>query len=119
MDRTVSLTGLAGLVVLLLGAPVARAGEGLVDPTRPTSVVALPEGESDGIHVEAIILRAGSHIAIVNGHIVRAGDHLGDALIEEVTAEGVRYSQHGHSAFAHLTTATIAVRHALLLGNLP
>ena len=119
MDRTVSLAGLACLAVLLTGASVARAGDGLVDPTRPTSTVAAPENEGDGIHVEAIILRTGSHVAIVNGHIVRAGDHVGDTLIEEVTADGVRYSQHGRSAFARLTPATIAVRHALLLGNLP
>jgi len=119
MDRTVRLPGLACLAVLFAGATLARAGEGLVDPTRPTSTVGAPEGAGAGIRVEAVILRAGSRIAIVNGHIVRAGDHLGDTLIEEVTADGVRYSQHGHSAFARLTTATIAVRHALLLGNLP
>lgn len=119
MDRTVRLAGLACLAVLFAGAPVARAAEGLLDPTRPTSAVAAPESVGDGIHVEAVIQRAGSRIAIVNGHIVRAGDHLGDTLIEEVTADGVRYSQHGHSAFARLTTSTIAVRHALLLGDLP
>ena len=119
MDRFVSQAGLACLAALFAAACTARAGEGLVDPTRPTSRVAAPESVGDGIHVEAVILRAGSRVAIVNGHIVRAGDHLGDTLIEEVTADGVRYSQHGHSAFARLTTATIAVRHALLLGNLP
>jgi len=119
MDRALSLAGLVSLAILIAGASAAHAGEGLIDPTRPTSEVARSESEGDGIHVEAVILRKGSRIAIVNGHIVRAGDHLGDTLIEEVTADGVRYSQHGHSAFARLTTATIAVRHALLLGNLP
>ncbi|HYK26172.1 MAG TPA: hypothetical protein VEV18_07925 [Steroidobacteraceae bacterium] len=119
MDRTVNVAGLACLAVLLAGASVGRAADELVDPTRPTSTVAPPESEGNGIHVEAIIVRAGSHIAIVNGHIVRAGDHLGDTLIEEVTADGVRYSKNGQSVFARLTPASIAVRHALLLGNLP
>jgi len=119
MDRSVNLAGLACLAVLLAGTSGARAGDGLVDPTRPTSTVAAPESEGNGIRVEAVIVRAGSHIAIVNGHIVRAGDHLGDTLIEEVTADGVRYSKNGQSVFARVTPATITVRHAPLLGNLP
>jgi nucleoid-associated protein YgaU len=119
MARTVNAAGLACLALCLAGAPVAHASEALADPTRPSSTAAAPENEGDGIRVEAVILRARSCLAIVNGHVVRAGDHLGNTLIEAVTAEGVRYSQHGRSAFARLTPAGIAVRHALLLGNQP
>ncbi|MGH8221009.1 MAG: hypothetical protein ACREUT_20950 [Steroidobacteraceae bacterium] len=100
---------------LIAGAAGARAGERLVDPTRPPSAAAAVT--SDALHVEAVILREGSRIAIVDGRIVRAGDRLGDTRIEEVTAEGVRYFRHGRSGFARLTVATVAVRHALLLGN--
>jgi hypothetical protein len=34
--------------------------------------------------------------------VVHAGDRIGNAFIEEVTPDGVRYSQDGRSRFARL-----------------
>jgi hypothetical protein len=87
----------------------ARAAQ-LADPTRPTGASDAGPEETSGVHVQAIIVRAGTRVAIVSGHVVHAGDRLGGVLIEEVTPEGVRYLQHGHSAFARLAAETVVVR---------
>ena len=85
-----------------------HAGNPLVDPPRPTSATDSPVAapESGGVHVQAIVIRADSRIALVDGHVVRAGDRIANVFIEEVTPEGVRYSQDGHSRFARLKCPT-------------
>ena len=103
-----STVALSALLALLSGATAARAAEALIDPTRPSTLVAAHA--DGGIRVQAIISRGTERVAIVDGHLVRAGDRIADALIEAVTPEGVRYSQNGHRAFARLAVLTLAVR---------
>jgi hypothetical protein len=105
----------ACLLALLYGAAAAHAGGPLVDPTRPSATVA--PRDDGAIRVQAIILRTAVHVAIVDGRPVRAGDRIGDALIEEVTAEGVRYLRNGRSGFARLSVVNIAVRRSATDGN--
>jgi hypothetical protein len=96
----------------LLAATAASGADALVDPTRPISAHAATDSqpESAAVHVQAIVSRSGSRIAIVNGKLVRAGDHLGSISIQEVTADGVRYLQYGHSNFARVPSAKLLVR---------
>ena len=98
----------------LAGAPLAvaavRAAEPLVDPTRPVAARAAAYEDTSGVHVQAIVSRAGSRIAIVDGKVVHAGDRVANVVIEEVTPEGVRYSQDGRSGFARLASPKVTVR---------
>ena len=95
------------LLPLLVAAGVVR-GNGLVDPTRPVTATdpAVAASETGAMHVQAVVIRAGSRVAVVDGRLVRAGDRIANALIEEVTPDGVRYSQAGHSRFARLKSPT-------------
>ena len=92
----------------LAALQAAHAGNPLVDPTRPMSatdsVAAAPE--PGGVRVQAVVIRPGSQVAVVDGRLVHAGDRIGNVLIEEVTPEGVRYSLDGHSRFARLKCPT-------------
>jgi len=111
MDRPVKalvhITALAVLPVLAAGG-TAHAGGPLADPTRPMTATdsAAAAPEPAGVRVQAIVIRAGSRVAVVDGHLVHAGDRLANLLIEEVTPDGVRYSQDGHSRFARLKCPT-------------
>ena len=95
-------------------ANALRASEALVDPTRPSSSGPArgTASEAGGVHLQAIVSRAGSRVAIVNGRIVRTGDRFADIFIEEVTPEGVRYVQGRRSGFARLHTVALPVRSA-------
>lgn len=102
------------VVMALAAGAAAHADNLLVDPTRPRSATDSPVAarEPGGVHVQAIVIRADSRIAVVDGRVVRAGDRIANVLIEEVTPEGVRYSQDGHSRFARLNCPVpLAVRH--------
>ena len=91
--------------LVLWGAAVAAAG--LKDPTLPPPVAAPAHAARKAApvpQVSAIFLSASRRVAIFDGKAVAAGDRVGDLSIEAVTADGVRYSDHGHSAFAPLRT---------------
>lgn len=103
-------TALALSVALCLPTGSAWAGaEKLVDPTRPPSATPGPTEAARALSpcVQAVLTRDGISIAIVNGHIVRAGDRLADYLIKEVTSNGVRYTRAGHEGFARLVQAKL------------
>lgn len=95
-------------VVPLLASSGAARANGLIDPTRPANatdpVATAPEpGE---VRVQAIILRDGSRVAVVDGRVVHAGDRIAGVTIEEVTPDGVRYLLDGKSRFAPLKCPT-------------
>jgi hypothetical protein len=100
------------IAVSVLTAQAFGATETLVDPTRPASVAATPAAmeEASGVHVQAVFVRSDSCFAIVNGRLVKAGDHIANISIEAVTAVGVRYTQAGHPGFAAVHTTTLEVR---------
>jgi hypothetical protein len=85
-------------------AQPARGAE-LRDPTRPPlPVVPGKHSEEHKPQVSAILLSSTRRVAIFDTLPVRAGDTVGVYHIDEVDAQGVRYSSSGHSAFAPLAT---------------
>jgi hypothetical protein len=103
--------GAVALILALSFPPLANCEE-LRDPTRPPGVI-LPgkHAEEHKVvpHVTAIFLSGTRRIAIFNARPVHAGESVGDYHIDEVAAEGVRYSVAGHSAFAPLRDSTAAM----------
>ncbi|HXY97941.1 MAG TPA: hypothetical protein VEH00_13335 [Steroidobacteraceae bacterium] len=97
-------------LLLCARATTALADGALLDPTRPHTAEALLESDLSGVHVQAILDRSGTRLAIVDGRLVRAGDRIGGIVIEEVTAHGVRYSRDGRGEFAALESPKIPVR---------
>jgi hypothetical protein len=117
--RRVAAGSCAALAWVLAGTGAAGTVHAaqLLDPTRPSTASDTGAEDTGGVHVQAIILREGTRVAIVSGHLVHAGDRLGGVLIEEVTPEGVRYLQNGHSVFARLAAGTVVVRRAPASGE--
>jgi len=109
-----TLTALGCLLGAVTGAGEARADGALVDPTRPaTASDEVREPQSGIVHVQAIVSRAHTQVAIVDGRLVRAGDRIAGLLIEEVTPEGVRFLQNGRRGFARVQSPKpLPVRHA-------
>jgi hypothetical protein len=89
------------LAILISQAATAHGDASLADPTRPATAVAR-RSHSGALQVQAIITRAGSRTAIVDGRVVHAGDRLANILIEEITPLGVRYSITGAARKRHL-----------------
>ena len=96
-------------VIAVMSCSTSMAGP-LLDPTRPASVHAA-ETPTSTFHVEAIVLADTGAWAIVNGTVVHRGDHVGNAVIEEISRYEVRYSRNGHSDVAQLPHSTLQVRH--------
>jgi hypothetical protein len=101
------------LAALLLAMTAHSAlADRLTDPTRPTDAKAISSGEKveAGVRLEAILRSEGSHLAIVNGKVVRAGDRIGATRIDEVLADGIRYTRDGRSHTARLDNKAMQVR---------
>ena len=89
----------------------AAVADRLVDPTRPANVKAAVAAErTDVVRLEAVLRSDGAPVAIVNGKVVRAGDHVGPARIDEVLPNGIRYTRDGRSFTARLDTKVMQVR---------
>jgi hypothetical protein len=87
----------------------AQAAE-LADPTRPMGAAAKVV-ESSPLKLEGIVHSATRDIAIVNGRLVKAGEWIGDARIEAIARDSVRYTRAGRSHVLALETP-IKVRHS-------
>lgn len=95
------------LLSLILVQP-AFAGT-LVDPTRPAGArVAAPA--PGAIHLEAIVVSDNSIWAIVNGAVVHQGDHVANAVIDEINRTSIRYTRNGKTETIHLQHLSITVR---------
>jgi hypothetical protein len=94
-------------------ARIAASAEPLDDPTRPSSVRSVAQLrplKQRELRVEGIFCRDGRRIAIVDGRIVHEGERLANAMIEEITADAVRYMRGGQDHIARLARTTLQVR---------
>lgn len=99
------------LAALLLTMSAKAAADGLIDPTRPPQASDTSGGPSrQGVRVEAVLRSKERDLAIVNGKIVRAGDHVSGVQIEAILVDGVRYVRDGQVHVARLQPASIPVR---------
>jgi|SRR5688572_6030229 len=104
--KTLHLSGLAALFISL-----PAIADRLADPTRPPQGQrSQPTGARSPVRVEAILHSADRRIAIVNGKVVRAGDHVSGVRIEEILVDGVRYMRDGRSQVVRLRPAAMTVR---------
>jgi hypothetical protein len=95
------------MLLLAFGVSPCSLCEELKDPTQPPNIIAA--GKHTDEHkqlprVTAIFLSSTRRIAIFNAQPVHVGDNVGAYRIDEIAAQGVRYSMSGHSGFAPLVT---------------
>ena len=69
------------------------------------------------VKVEAIMNSGSSLLAIVNGKVVRAGDFVDGARIDEVMQDGVRYTRAGQASIARVGRQAMDVRHNVTAGG--
>ena len=102
------------LLIAATGAAANRvvaAAPDLVDPTRPSD--ARGERAVPGwpqLRLQGILHRDNDNVAIIDGRVVRCGDHLGDATIGEIGTDAVHYLRAGHELVAYLAKSTLQVR---------
>jgi hypothetical protein len=97
----------APLILLLVACAPSAESVDLKDPTKRPVVVQAPAAAAvhaapAGPVVSAIFYSGTRQVAVFNDQPVQVGDRVGAFRIEEITANGVRYSAGGHSAFAPL-----------------
>lgn len=98
--------------LLLTMTAHAAIADRLSDPTRPAharSVAAAPQKVA-ALRLEAIFRSDGVNVAIVNGKLVRAGDFIGAARIDEVSPHAIRYTRDGVTRSAKLDSKALQVR---------
>ena len=100
------------VVTLMTAAFAVVAEDGLRDPTQPPMApVTTPTAASIvPLRVEAIMRNGDQFRAIVEGKVVRAGDRVGNATIQEITSDSVRYMRGARSEVARIKTSKVNVR---------
>jgi hypothetical protein len=96
-----------------LGITCAHA-ETLIDPTRPAFAQAKSSHVSRAIdpvsRVTAIFQTGGRRVAVIDGQVVKAGDRIGDVVIQEILVDGVRFTRGGRVEVARLPKPAVSVR---------
>ena len=103
MNRRIAVT------IILVWSTTSTLAGSMIDPTRPAGARTVAP-TPDAFHLEAIVISDTAQWAIVNGVIVHRGDHIANAVIDEITARTVRYTRNGHSETASLSHASLQVR---------
>jgi MSHA biogenesis protein MshK len=100
------------IVAAVFVTPLSYA-ETLIDPTRPanapTRAVVASSGEA-AARVSAVFQTGGRRVAVLDGKVVKAGDRIGDAIVQEVMTDGVRLSRGGRIEVARLPKQAASVR---------
>lgn len=91
-------------------AHAAAAGDGLQDPTRPASARESRQLAPGELQLEAVMNSGAQRVAIVNGKLVRTGDRVGNARIDAIGADSIRYTREGRTAVATINTSRMQVR---------
>lgn len=95
----------------LLAMGAAAQAQALRDPTRPVTARETTQSvEVAGLQLEAVMGSGVRRLAIVNGKIVRAGDRVGGALIQEIGSDSIRYTRNGRSQIARIAKDSLRVR---------
>jgi MSHA biogenesis protein MshK len=97
-------------LLALMAVAAASHADTLHDPTQPANVRSAPEASAGALKVEAIFLSGNRRVAIVNGQLVRQGESLGGAVIDEIHADSIRYTRDGASHVARLPKPGMLVR---------
>jgi hypothetical protein len=106
-----ALVATSAIIITVLASPTRAAD--LRDPMRPATMPSSAISRPSAIvplKLEAVMSSAQSRLAIVDGKIVRTGDHVSGALITEITADSIRYSRGGKEQTALLPTNKVTVR---------
>ena len=102
---------IAALLFTLLATAAVAAD--LHDPMRPAnapSAVLLRPTAIAPLQLQAVMTSAGSRVAIVDGKVVRVGDKVSGALIDEISADSIRYTRGGKALVASLSANKLTVR---------
>jgi hypothetical protein len=99
-------------MLLVLSVVSSVHADSLTDPMRPANLPARSGVVSDtaAARVTAVFLANGRRVAVLDGRVVKQGDRFGDLTIQEVLADGVRYSRGGRSEIARLPRQDARVR---------
>ncbi|MEX8494318.1 hypothetical protein [Sphaerotilus sp.] len=82
MDRSPAPTGLlAQRAATMVAEPAAY-----MRPPHPVAPVVAPRVQGLQLHADAM---PGSATALIDGRLVRVGDRLGDAIVQDIRADGV------------------------------
>jgi MSHA biogenesis protein MshK len=109
------ILSVAALLLLSL-ASLAHA-DPLIDPMRPANLprAAAPRDAEPASRVSAVFLANGRRVAVLDGRVVKQGDRMGDLVIQEVLADGVRYTRGGRSEIVRLPRQDARVRRSAVM----
>lgn len=104
---------LQAMLALLLNISCAHA-DTLVDPTRPVSVPTRSASPvrviEQASRVTAIFQFGERRVAVLDGRVVKAGDRIGDIVVQEILSDGVRLLHAGRVEIARLPKLAASVR---------
>lgn len=77
-----------------------------IDPTRPPMVLRSPGVEQKSpateLKLDTVLVSPGRRVAVINGNVLREGDEVGGATIEQIDLQGVVINRGGQQVTLRL-----------------
>ncbi len=90
-------------------APAADLRDPMRPPSAPAAAISSPRAPST-LQLQAVMRTGAARVAIVDGKLVRVGDRIDGAVIDEITTESIRYTRGGKQLVASLPGTKLDVR---------
>jgi MSHA biogenesis protein MshK len=100
---------LSGTVLASATTAAADLGDPMRPPSAPAAVISRPSASSS-LQLQAVIGTGASRVAIVDGKLVRVGDKIDGAVIDEISTGSIRYTRGGKQLVASLPDTKLDVR---------
>ena len=102
------------IALFLVAVSTLARADTLIDPTRPanapTKATASVRSSEPVSRLTAIFQSNDRRVAVLDGRVVKVGDRIGDAVIQEIFLDSVRYVRAGRVEIARLPRQAAAVR---------
>jgi MSHA biogenesis protein MshL len=97
MSRNIAISTLTLLLACAVTGPAPA--DTLTDPTQPPRMEGRAR-DTGGLHLQGVLCHAGAFTGIANDRLVHVGDRIDGAVVQDISAAGMRYSRGAHEAFA-------------------
>lgn len=97
------------LITMMLLPFLMGAATNMIDPTRPPDIIFSPKSYSSNqpLKVTAIYVHSNYRLAIINGQVVKTGDHLGEFTITTINPYTVELTGSQNNQLVLPLTVTI------------
>jgi MSHA biogenesis protein MshK len=119
--KGVRIAALYAACFSLVQLSMTAAADELNDPTRPP-LLSHPVAKAAPVAVQrltAVLFSEDRRVAVIDGHVLREGDRVGNAIIKQITNDSVTLNRTGRTEVMRLPKSTLQIKSSSAVESRP